>query len=220
MAAREHFVARFLHECEAISFSANVSEGWLHAWRWLLKLISTESARGSILLIAGLACMIWLCLTFDAEILSTSIASDSVLSHVLCRFPANQVSFIVLLALNNLTSLHHHHISTGATDHIRIIFDDLHKLSFFNLLLILFRLKLLALKFCNFLVTPWAFHFLILRLLFNNLFPEAVDVDLVKAISTLEHVQVRIQLIVLADKLVAQHTETLLTHLLHLLVDR
>ena len=112
MAAREHLVAGLLHEGEAIAFSANVAEGWLHAGRRLLQFVAAESAGGSILLIASLSSMVWLRLTFDAKVLSTSIAPDSILSHMLCSLSTQRISFIIFLALDDLSFLHHHHIST------------------------------------------------------------------------------------------------------------
>ena len=54
----------------------------------------------------------------------------------------------------------------------------------------------------------------------DDLLSEAVYVNLVETIGRLQHVQILIDLIVLGNKLVAEHTETFFPHLLHLLVNR
>lgn len=61
---------------------------------------------------------------------------------------------------------------------------------------------------------------LVIRQTLDDLLPEAIDVDLMEAVRGLQHVQVLVHLVVLADELVAKSAYTLLSHLLHLLVDR
>lgn len=82
--------------------------------------------------------MVRLCLTFDAKVLSTCIAPNSMLGHVLSSLSADRLPLIVFLALDDLSFLHHHHITTRAADQIRILFDDLHQLTFLYLFLIFF----------------------------------------------------------------------------------
>jgi len=163
--------------------------------------------------------MIWLSLTFNTKVFSTSVAPNSVLGHMLRRFPTDWVAFVVFLALNDLSWLHHHHISTRTADHIRIHFNDLHKLTLLNLLLILIRYELLALEFGYFFFASRALHWLVLRLTSHDFFSEAVDVYLMEAVCALQHVQIRIHMVVFTYELITKHTQTLLSHGLHLLVD-
>lgn len=98
--------------------------------------------------------------------------------------------------------------------------DNIQHLTFIDFLLVFLRDKLFALELCNLLFTSWATYWFTNRHLLYDLLSEAIDMDLMETVSSLQHVQVLIELVVLTDKLITEHAETLLPHLLHLLINR
>ena len=163
--------------------------------------------------------MIGLRLALSTEILGAIIASDSVLGEVLSSFPGNGLTLVVLLAHLHFARFHLHHVAARTANKIGILLDEHHELALINLLLVIIRQKLPALEVHDLLLAAWAAHRLGAGHLLDDLLPEAVDVNLVEAFGRLEHVQVLVDLVVLRNKLVAQHAQTVLPHLLHLLVD-
>lgn len=111
-----HLFTWLLHCCETFLLSADVSECWLHTRGWLFKLLATETARWSILLIARLAGMVGLGIALGTEIIVTFIASYSVVGHVYSSLLRNEVTFIIFLTPDHLTFLQLHNISTWATN--------------------------------------------------------------------------------------------------------
>lgn len=137
MSTRECLVTRQLHHVEAFSLSTNISESWLHTWGGLGQLLLAEPAECSVVLITCLSDMVWLRVTLGAEVLLATIAPDSVVGHVLCSLGRDRVSFIIFLALDHVSRLHHHDVSAGATYHVRVLFYYLHLLIFVNCVLLL-----------------------------------------------------------------------------------
>ena len=126
MTAWKNNIGRFLHESKAFGLSTHVSEGWLHTWRWLLQFITAESARPCRLLLTSSACMVWFSITFGTEILTTSIAPNSVHSHMLSSLHRNWLTLIVLLAHLHFTWNHFHHISTLTTNQTGAFLNESH----------------------------------------------------------------------------------------------
>lgn len=182
MSTWQHFVTRFLHKTKAIWLSADVTESWFHARRWLFQFISAESARGCNVLIASLAHMIRLYFAFCAKILAARITPDSVLGHVLRRLHRNRLTLIILLPHDDLARNHLHHVSARAADHVGIILDQVHHLSFIDFLLVFFAHELLALVLQYLLMAPRALDRLVVGEALDDLLPEAVHVDLVEAV--------------------------------------
>ena len=149
--------------------------------------------------------MIRLRTTLCTEILPAIVTSNPILCHMLCSLQRDRLSFIVLLAHLDFAGDHFHHISTLATNQIRVVLYKVHELPFIDFLLVFLGNKLLAFKICNLLVTSRAAYRFWFGHILNNIFTETVNVNLMKTISGLQHVQILIQLIVLADELVAKH---------------
>lgn len=83
VATCQNFIARLLHNIEAITFSAYISECWFHTWRWLLKFFFAESATFVISLSAKFTHVIWLIVATSTEILLTLWTSNSMIGHML-----------------------------------------------------------------------------------------------------------------------------------------
>ena len=81
--------------------------------------------------------MVWLSVTFGAEVLLTTIASDPVVSHVLSSFCRDGVSLIIFLTFDNISRLHHHDVSASTTDHVGILLNYLHLLVLVDCILLL-----------------------------------------------------------------------------------
>ena len=163
--------------------------------------------------------MIWLRTALSTEILPAIVASNPILRHMLCSLHWNWLSFIIFLTHLYFAWDHLHHISTLTTNQIRIVFDKVHELSFINFLLVFLRNKLFAFVISDLFIATWAANWFWFGHLFNNFFTEAVHMDLMETISGLQHIQVLVQLIVFADELVTKHAKTLLSQLLHLLIN-
>ena len=112
MATLQKFVTRLLHHVEAFSFSADVSKSWLHTWGWLSELLLAKTAHFGVVLIAGLTDMVRLCFTEGAEIFLAFIASDPMVSHMLCCLYGNGVTIVIFLSFHNLSWSHLYNIST------------------------------------------------------------------------------------------------------------
>ena len=138
MAARQYLVTGLLHQLEALLLSANILEGWFHARRGLFHFLTTESAAGELHLVTSPAQVVRLGVTLGTEVLSTSIAPDSVVGHVLRSLRCQRVALVVLHSRLNLTWLHEHDVAAGAGNHVWILFDDVHHLVLVDLLLHLF----------------------------------------------------------------------------------
>lgn len=163
--------------------------------------------------------MIRLRLTFGTEVFPAIITSNSELSKVLGCFPVYWLALVIFLTHLNFTGDHFHHVSTLAADQTGVVLDEHHKLAFINLLLIVFRQELSAFVICNLLLTAWTAYRFRARHLLNDFFSKAVHVYLMPALRCLKHVKILIQLIIFRYKLVTKHAKTLLSHLLHLLVN-
>ena len=158
MTTWKHFVARLLHQFEALCLSADIFEGEFHTWRWLLEFVSAESTRRSILLIAGLANVIRFSIALDAEVLPASVTAYSILSHVLGRLHREWLSLVVLLAPYHLTFNHFHHVAAGAADHAGVVLDQIQYLSLINLFLVVLGQELPTLEVLDLLTAPRAEH--------------------------------------------------------------
>ena len=138
MAAREHFVAGGLHQIEALWLPADAGKGGFQTGRWFFQLLSAETAVGCVLLVTGLPDVVRLFAALGAEVLSASVASNSVVCHVLGCLGRDWLAFVVLLALNHVSWHLLHYVSTGALYEVWIKFDDTHLLVFLNCLLLFF----------------------------------------------------------------------------------
>jgi hypothetical protein len=126
-----------LHHIEALAFTTDVSESWLHRWRGLSQLLLAKTAHFCIVLIASLANMVRLSVTLSAEVLAAAIAPDTVIRHVLSGLQGNGVSIVVFLTLDDFSWRHFDDVSACATDHIWIHLNDIHQDIFVNLILLL-----------------------------------------------------------------------------------
>lgn len=137
MPTSECLVTRLLHHVETLSFSANVSECWLHTWGCLCQLLLAEPAERSIVLVTCLAGMVWFSVAFGAEVLLTTIASDPVVRHVLGSLSRDWLSFVIFLTFDYISWLHHHDVTASTTYHVGVLFNYLHLLILVNRILLL-----------------------------------------------------------------------------------
>lgn len=112
------FITRLLHEIEALTLSTNISESWLHTWRWLLQFFLAESAGFGVILITSFSDVIRFVVAFSTEIFLTSVASDSIVRHVHSSFLGNKITLLVFLSLHNISWDELHDISALAADEI------------------------------------------------------------------------------------------------------
>ena len=138
MATRKHLIARGLHHIKAFRFPADTREGSFETWRWLFQLLTTESTLCSILLVTSFTDVVWLFAAFNTEVLLTSIASNSILSHMFGCLMRYQLAFIILLSFDHIAWLHEHDVSALALDEVGIKFDHMHFLVILNCLLLFF----------------------------------------------------------------------------------
>jgi hypothetical protein len=103
MTTFQYFVARFLHQVEAFSFSADVSKRWFHTWRWLLEFFLTESALLGVSLPAQFTQMIWLVVATGTEVFLALMASNSIFCHMNSRILTNRISSIVFKSFLDFT---------------------------------------------------------------------------------------------------------------------
>jgi hypothetical protein len=91
MATWQHLVTTLVHQLNALSLPAHVTECWLQRGRGTNHLSHAESAFPCFFkLLKLLAClpqMIWLCLALSAEVLVACSTSYSELAHMLCCLP-------------------------------------------------------------------------------------------------------------------------------------
>ena len=152
MSTIQYFIARFLHQVEAFSFSTNISERWFHTWRWLLEFFLAESATFGISLSTQFTQVIWLSVTCDTEVFLAYMTSDSLVGHMNSSFMTYRISSFVFEAFLHFTWHKLHNISTAATNEIWIQLYNLH--------------LLLLLYFC---LLIWSKIFIELILLYNSL---------------------------------------------------
>jgi hypothetical protein len=94
VATLSYFIARFAHEFDALGLFADISESrffigiWIDVLKGELVVAVATLARGPELLelLAGLAQMVGLLVTRNAEVLRTGIATRAELTHVHRRF--------------------------------------------------------------------------------------------------------------------------------------
>lgn len=82
--------------------------------------------------------MVRLFTALGTEILPASVASYSVVRHVLGCFGRDWLAPLILLAFDNVSWHLLHYVSTGAFYEVWIKFDDTHLLVFLNCLLLFF----------------------------------------------------------------------------------
>jgi hypothetical protein len=102
MTTLEHFITRLLHEVEALTFSAHISECWLHTWGCLCELVLAKTAHLSIILITCFPDVVWLGIALRAKVFFTIIAPNSMVGHMFCCLLRNGISIVIFLALDNL----------------------------------------------------------------------------------------------------------------------
>ena len=136
MSTSQCLVTRLLHHIEALALSTNISECWLHTWRCLGQLFLAEPAESSIVLITCLASMVWLSIALCTKVFLASIASYSMVSHVLGSLSRDGVSFVIFLTFDNISRFHHHDVSTSTTYHVWILFNNLHLLILIDCILL------------------------------------------------------------------------------------
>lgn len=125
MTAVLDLVARFVHQFDASLLSAYALERRLHTGSCPLYFREAEPAFLGILvlleLLTRLSYVIWLNLTVRAEVLLTSLASDSVLAHVNGCLSRNDLARIIFDPEVNLALDELHDVAAAAGYHIGVL---------------------------------------------------------------------------------------------------
>lgn len=218
MAARQKFFAGLLHQIEALRLTADVFEGWVHAWRGLLHFFSAVSARGGDVLVTGLTHVIRLRLALRTEVFLAVRASDPEIGHVLGCLFGQRLSFVILLPFDNFARNKFHDISALAANEVRVEFHDLKLLGFFDLLLLLLVEVLVQLVGLQDLSATRAVHLLVVGHQSDGVIFEAVNVNLVEAFTRLQEGLVTVLLFFWRDLPVTEFAHAFFCLLLDLLV--
>lgn len=164
VATWKDFITGFLHDVEAIPFTAYITECWFHRGWWLSELFSAESTAFVVFCSAKLSKMIWLLVTLCTEVILTFIASNSMISHMLGSFLAYEISLVILESFLNCTWKKLHDVSTGATNEIWIEFDNLHLLLLGNFVLFIWSKIFIEFEVLNDCLASRTFDIFVLRL--------------------------------------------------------
>ena len=159
--------------------------------------------------------MIRFCVALCAEIFLAFITPNSVVSHMFSSLLGYRISFIVFLAFYYLTRKKFHDITTLTTNKIFIDFNNLHHLLFIDFFLFFFTKELLHFVFCNDSLTPRTFNLFIFRICFNRMFLQAMNMNLMETITSLQHGHVIIMHIFFCDLFIAEMAHSVLSFLLH-----
>lgn len=163
MSTRQYFIARFLHQVEAFSFSTNISECWFHTWWRLCEFFLTKSATFGISLSADFTQVIWLGITWGTEVFFAYMASNSIVCHMLSSFKTYWVSSFIFETFLYFTWLKLHNVSTRAAYEIWVQFNNLHFLLLLYFCLLIWSeifIELILLHNC---LTSCTFNIFILR---------------------------------------------------------
>ena len=136
MTTWKHLVARLLHQVKTFLLSTYVTESWFHTWWWLLQLVSAEPAAFRLVLCACLTSVVWFSVALSAEVLATSIASDSVVCHMSGWFITQWIALVIFLTPNYFSRDHLHDITAWARDKWWVFLNNLQLLIFFNWFLV------------------------------------------------------------------------------------
>ena len=120
------------------------------------------------------SCVIWLSLTITAEVLITSSAFYSVLSHMNTGLWWNRLTSVIFCVVVYFTCLDLHHVSTWTWNKIIISFHKLFKLWFIDFLEFFLREIIFQFLFLDHLVTFWAIKESLCHKSFKGIFLETL----------------------------------------------
>ena len=131
--------------------------------------------------------MVGLLLTSTTEVLLASIASHAEFGKVNTSLWAHQLPLVVFSVEVNLAFLNFHHVAAWAPYKVLVLLHELFHLHFIDFLYLLSCQIRLQFALVDFLVTSWTVQFSVLqkRLLCTSL--EAVEMDDVEAVCTLDN---------------------------------
>ena len=127
--------------------------------------------------------MIGLSIAIGAKVLIALIASNPMVCHVLSSLGRDRVTIVILLSLLYLSWSHFDYVTTRATDHSIVFLNDLHKNSLIDLILFFLLKVLFQLEVLDIFSAFWTVNIFVLRFQLNCFFFQALDVNLMKAIS-------------------------------------